>query len=72
MAEDPSEFKGGEWAGMYVKPGSTICFPSGTINLVYRTEEHPTLAIGGHIMQLVRHIAQVRRCRNPAATPKRD
>ncbi|UPL03029.1 hypothetical protein LCI18_013963 [Fusarium solani-melongenae] len=34
-----------------LKPGQTVYFPPGTIHFIFRTREHQTLAVGGHVLQ---------------------
>lgn len=41
----------GPWRYVFLEPGQTIFFPSGTIHYVFRSRDRQTLAFGGHLLQ---------------------
>ena len=48
---DPSNYIGGQWRYVVLKPGQTVYFNSGTIHFVFRLRGEQTLALSGHILQ---------------------
>ncbi|KAF7560139.1 hypothetical protein G7046_g4010 [Stylonectria norvegica] len=48
---DPDSCDGGQWRYVFLRPGQTVFFPSGTIHFVFRARDRQTLAIGGHVLQ---------------------
>ncbi|KAF2170993.1 hypothetical protein M409DRAFT_63989 [Zasmidium cellare ATCC 36951] len=49
---NPSNFRGGQWRYIVLKPGQTVYFPAGTVHFVFRlAAAGNTLAFGGHILR---------------------
>lgn len=49
---NPSNFRGGQWRYIVLKPGQTVYFAAGTVHFVFRLPAAGnTLAFGGHILR---------------------
>jgi len=47
----PSDYTGGRWLYIVLKPGQSIFFKSGTVYFLFRARGCQTLALGGHVLQ---------------------
>jgi hypothetical protein len=54
---DPSTYTGDRLRYVVLCPGQTIYFEAGTIHFVFRTNQHPTFMLGGHIMRWSRVVS---------------